>query len=391
MKTTPLQTGQLTAWQLGLLLVTGAVITNATIGDSLLVRRLGQELWVAWVLGLPLGALALWSLARLGARYPGRNLVEILLRLCGAAGYVLTGAFLAMFLAAMALSLREAAYLTLPMMPNTPPYVMITPWVLLAMYSSYVGIEVLARVNAFLLLAVDIPLGLLLSVALLPQHNLAYLSPVFVHRWSTLLATARFSAGSWGAMAALLMFTNIVADVRRMPRVALWVVLLVVVMGVGHDLGAVLTFGPAAGGFLWPSFEEVRVLEFGRFVERLDVLAIVLWVHGFWIEIAVLFQAVAVGLARLCGLRSYRSLIVPLGVLLLVLAFFPAPHADVDRWRRVVLNGWVMLVLGVLLPPLLLGWSHLREGRRARDRAGAPGGVVHGAGRVAGDGRLPLP
>ena len=70
------------------------------------------------------------------------------------------------------------------------------------------------------------------------------------------------------------------------------------------------------------------MLQLARVIANLDRLVVTLWTHGCPIEIAVFPPAASLTLGRLRGLRSHRTLLPWLGVVILVASYFTGvPHA----------------------------------------------------------------
>lgn len=160
---------------------------------------------------------------------------------------------------------------------------------------------------------------------------------------------------------------------------------LIVVMALGHGLGPVLTFGSSVGEYEWPAYEQVRSILLGRFVQNLDWVAVILWTHGFLIEVAVFVYAAALTLAKLFGLRSQRPLVPVLGALAVAASLLVGETQRVLLLERWFLDAYGFVVLGWVVPLSLLGISYLKGrgrglgrrpplGRDASPIAGLPAG-----------------
>lgn len=377
--------GRTGVWQLVLLLVTIAAIEDSTVIDHLLAHGVGQDAWLSIVLAAPLVVVGLWPIVALGRRYPGKDLMGMLRASLGPLAYPVALVYAGAFVADSAISLRAFGVLgrLLGFMELTPYTAIVLPLAVLAVYACVLGIEVLARVNAFLLLAVDIPLGLALTVLSANHQHLARALPVLAHglmpvAWGTWLIVGKF-----GAFALLLVFLPLVADQHRVRlRGALVLgVLGVAVMALGHTMGAVLTFDSSVHTVMWPTYSQLRSIEMARFISNLDWLGVVLWTHGFLVETAAFLYGASLLLASLAGTPSYRPFVLPLGAVAFTLSYFAGRTEQAMFDLRWGLDAFVFVLLAWVIPPLLLGVTWLRQRRGAGPaRAGA------GSHRPAGSG-----
>jgi spore germination protein KB len=368
----PADGGRISAWQLALILVTVMAIQDSTSLDHWLAWRVGNDLWISLLLAAPCAVAGVLLLTALADRHPGSDLAEILLRTAGPLAYPLGLAYAGLFLADAFLSAREFGTLSrlLSFMNLTPYLVFAAGLVTVAVYGAWLGIEVLARVNAAFLLFVDIPLGVLLAGLSINHQSIARLLPILADgpapvMWGTWLIVAKF-----GEFVVLLVFLPLVAEGRAQARrISVWAVLLVTVMALGHTVGAVLTFGPAVRSIEWPTYSQVRSIVVARFIANLDWVAVILWVHGFVIEVATFIYAAALMLAKLFRARSQRGFILPLGAVTLVASRLTGrtePAVLLYRWW---LDGYGFMAMGWLLPLLLLCVTLLRgQGTRRSER-----------------------
>lgn len=78
--------------------------------------------------------------------------------------------------------------------------------------------------------------------------------------------------------------------------------------------------GVTAGIQTYPSFEAVRLIDIAHILTRLEILiAINLLTMGF-LRISVFFYGTVLGIAQLLDLRSYRLLVFPVGILMIILS-----------------------------------------------------------------------
>ncbi len=359
----PADPGRISAWQLALLITSILAVEDSTTLDHWLSWRVGIDAWSAILVALPIALLGVWMLFGLADRYPDRDLVEILRRTVGPLAYPLGVLCAALFLTDAVLSLREFGTLAqlLSFMNLTPYWVFAAGLAGVALYGGWLGIEVLARVNAATFLFVEVPFGILLTLFSMNHQRYDRLLPVLVHGVRPVLWGAWLVIGQFGDLLLLLVFLPLVTEGRgHARRVGVWTVLLVALIMLGHSVGPALTFGSSVRKVQWPLYSQIRSVVLARFIANLDWWAVILWTHGFLIEVSLFVYAAALTLAKLFGARSHRPFLPALGGAVFVASLFiwrTQPAMLFQRWR---LAAYGFTALGWGLPLLLFAVSLLR-------------------------------
>lgn len=361
--------GRISIWQLAFLLIIIPAIEDSTAIDHWLALRVGVDGWLSVLLAVPVILLGVALLVALADRFPQQDLAGILLRVLGPLAYPVGILYTALFLADAALSLREFGLLGRleGFMSYTPYTVFAICLILVATYGAWLGMEVVARINAAILLFAELPLGVMLALFAVNHQKLVRLLPILANGLQPVLWGAWLVAGKFGELVLMLVFLPLVAKGRANARgVMLWAVVLTTFMALGHELGPVLTFGASVRTIEWPDYSQVRAIALARFIANLDWLVVTMWTHGFLIEVIVFMYAAALTLARLFGMRSHRALIPVLAAVVLVATYFSGRTQDAVLFNRWLLDAYGFVGLGWVLPALLLGISLVRgQGTRS--------------------------
>lgn len=358
--------GRISAWQLALLLITIPAIQDGTAVNHWLASRVGNDQWISILIAIPFALAGIVALVALGNRHPNRGLADIMLRLVGPLAYPLGLFYAALFLADATLTLRQFGTLSrlLSFMNLTPYMVFAVALMVPVVWGAWLGIEVLARVNALVLLCVDIPLGAILTGLSVNHWRLARVQPILAHGMDPVLWGTWLVIGKFGELVLLLVFLPLVAEGRsRAKATNLWGVLLISAMALAQCMGPVLAFGPSVNRIQWPWYSQIRSIVTARFIENLDWFAVILWVHGFLVEISTFMYASALILARLFGVRGHRAFIPPLGVVILAASFFVGRTQPSLLYQWWMLDAYGFVGFGWILPLMLLGVSLLRTDR----------------------------
>jgi len=265
---------QISRYQLILILLwtvlgTGIVTMPATIAQFTL-----RDAWIAGF-GLLLGAAicALVALAHVRL-FPGRTLTQAATDVLGPAlGRVYGIWYLVYGFVAIATIGREmGAFIGISVLPNTPDFLITAMAFAVSMYLSYLGIEVVGRVNEFIM-----PLAIIVAPILFGLAARLFDSSPF-HPFLGDPLTAAWRAAVVPTFAYGLEFSIALQWVPalRTPRTLPWDILIagaisacvlsaLVVLTVG-------VLGDPTRYLNYPVLELVRSIRQGKFVERLDTL-----------------------------------------------------------------------------------------------------------------------
>lgn len=335
------------------------LVIGFVIGSSLVLppaTGLKQDGWIAIIIGLAEGMLVLWLLTSLSRRFPGRTLVEISREVFGRyLGTVVAVLYVWFFFHLGSLVIGNFGdFFAAALMVETPVVVFALTLTLLCGYAVAHGLEVVARCSQ-VLVPITFFTVLTTIVLLYNQYDFTHLLPLFESPWTQIVWGAHGAAVfPFAETVAFFMLVPFVNKEKQAPKaIAIGLLLggLILLLGVLRNR-AVL--GPSGNISTYPSFHAVRMIEVGRFLTRVEVIvAINLQLMGF-IKISVLYLAAVIGLAQILGLKSYRSIVVPIGLLLVVLSI--RNFSSVAENIETVQIGWPIYapIFEMLLPLITL-------------------------------------
>ncbi|TDA64047.1 MAG: hypothetical protein D9V47_14420 [Clostridia bacterium] len=295
----------------------------------LLLQAAKHDFWLALLLAVALDLTIGGLLFFLGRRYPGRDLFAYAEEILGRVGGKIAGVIYSLFfLEVCVLETRSFGEFLLVMMPETPLVVFVGILVLLAAYATYLGLEVIGRAGELvllLLLLVTIGIPLLAS----PKMDLGYLLPLYQTPFRDVLRAGLTVTAFYGVclmMGVLMAYLNLPQHALKTKAAAVSLAGLLMAAGYAAALGL---FGPQVifPGLRYISYQVTRLISIRGFFERLDALAMILWFAGAFIAVSVLFYCGALGLARVASLKSYRPLVILLGVAVAALAVYQFPDS----------------------------------------------------------------
>lgn len=350
-----LDPGKISPWQLLLILIVVVIATADIFLPSVVAQQSGRDSWVAVIIATALGLVIASVVLALSLRFPKQNLIEICHTVLGkwlgwavALSIVLFFIFFGIKTIGQSGLVIKTAFLT-----DTPLIVLNGLMVLIIAYAVYYGLETIARLCEIL-----VPIGLLsvilVGVLVLPVVDFGRFLPVLDEGMGIVL-TGSVRLSSWLAEVFVIMM---LMPHLNQPRQAVKIVALAVgSLGVFMMVGvmAIGMFGAelvAIGTF--PALHMIRVIAIVEFLDHLDSIIITIWMAGVFLKGSIILYFCCIGLAQLCGAKSYRPLIIPTGIIIAIGA--SQWFHDVSYMKDYLASAWPAqsLTIEFLIPLLLL-------------------------------------
>lgn len=326
--------------------------------------------WVIPVIQTGIGLGGLLLLVAVLNKYPGRDLVEIGEELAGPYVNLLFALYyLVVFVFGAGMTLREISEQVVSgFLPDTPISLVVLAFVSGTAVVSYLGIEAVARTARFLL-GVMVVTAMALVLLTIPLWQFDAFYPLWGGGLWKLLAGALKNTGVF----VQILLLGIICPFLPVKQVKQIGVRGVVVAGFFlflYVLAPLLIFDyPSVTELSLPSFEMARIINIGRFGQRMEVVFLPVWVFGNMIYLSISLYAGAAVLARLCRLRDYRPFVLSVAVLTTTVAFVPQNMLQAAYWNHRLLNRYSFVILVAILVMLLLV-ARLKNKGGARNEQG---------------------
>lgn len=355
-KITPLQ-----ALMLGISSIT---VTGHLLFIPVIINHSGRDSWIALLLAtVPSIALG-FLVAALTVRYPGQTLVEYSQAIMGKwLGKCIALLFILYFFHDASLSIRGfGEFFTTAVTPRTPIMVYMVCIVLLSVYAVRNGLEVMARTNqAFLILMMII--GVVASVITHKDKDYHNFLPILEHGMKPIFTGMVTITSLFSTIFVLSMIFPFINHTDKLRRSSMITMIVLVLMFLGPLTGIVAIYGAErAMGLYFPSFQTLRDIEVGQ-LQRLDIVGIMLWSMGSYAKISTFLFATIVGVAQIFNLKEYKSLAVPIGLLVIIVSLINSESLiDVYRFFSDTYP-YYSVFFGLVLPLMLLTTSLIRKSR----------------------------
>lgn len=344
-----------------------------------------EDSWIAILLAVIPVTLALWVIVSVSRLFPGAPLSEAIEARAGKLVGSIVNLFLAgYFLLEAAMSLWELdEVLVTTVLVRTPPVAVSAAMAIVVTAAVRQGIEPIAR-TAIVLAAGGILGGGLLSLLLLPDVRLDRLLPVFPIDPGRILSSVIYHASLSDLLivaAFLLPYTAVRPGELRLlystPAIAHGIIAAAMLLVI-----AVLSF-PVADSLNFEYLSLIREVTLGRFLERFDPLVLTAWTVLAYLRVSAFMLCALISLSTVLGLRDYRPLSIPMGIILVTLSLVVF-DTFAAREFYVTGGGLVLNLLVCYFLPLML-WLFFRATKGPGRPAAANPSASASAPRDGGD------
>lgn len=115
---------------------------------------------------------------------------------------------------------------------------------------------------------------------------------------------------------------------------------------------------------MYPSYALAKKISIGAFLERVEVLMAGIWFITIFIKLTVCMYATVVCLSQVLKLNSYRPLVTPVGMIVIVFSIVMYPSTP--YFLNFAKKTWLFYSFthGAVLPLILLAAARIRKSRR---------------------------
>jgi spore germination protein KB len=314
----------------------------------------GRNAWISSILAALVGFYVLAIILRLQLMFPGISIFKIAeLSLGRIPGKILSSIYLWVVWVISLFYLSDLLSLLRLLFPLLPAFSLRTIIVLTAAYCIYKGVTNIARLAELVIGFVIF----LLAVAFLAPLSIADFSNLLpvLSEWHT-MAGAAFYGADWpfAEVAVFALLLPLVNDLPNGFRKIIWWYLAAAVVMTLRTVLVLAVLGPeVSGAASVPLYLVFRLVEVQNF-QRIELFFFSLWFTTAVIAGLVYYLGVVLGLKELFGLKNYRSLTLPVGLLIVTMSIYMIRS---DMYFVQVLNAnsfLLFLPINLLYPTIVL-------------------------------------
>ena len=239
-------------------------------------------------------------------------------------------------------------------MPETPQILIACFLILLAIWAVASGVENMGRI-AKLTFPILTTFVLITVAVSMKDMNFSNIKPVMSTNISTLISSS-FSifALPFGELVIFMTLFPWVKSKSSPTKIYLKSVGIATAIFIIANLRNLLILGATSSGmFYFASYQAVSVISIGEFFNRVEVLIGASVLLAGFIKVCVFLFASSIGLAKVCNVKDYKTMIVPCGLIILTLATFIFSNTEeMMTWGTT--HQFYVIPFEVLLPIILL-------------------------------------
>ncbi|MFC0271741.1 endospore germination permease [Metabacillus herbersteinensis] len=347
------------------------VIIGFEIGNAM-IYGLGadakQDAWLTILIGMFCGLILMLIYTKLSEFYPGDTLIQMIPKIVGKyLAFPIILIYISYFSLLASTACRDFGELIVSsILIETPIAVVIGSFMVLMIYCLRGGVETFGRMGEIIfpvyIIALIVIWILLLSVEVFSLDNLTpvlgngvkpVLKDVFPYRLTF----------PFGETIIITMFFPFLNKKQNARKVGIAVILIGGILLTFNSIMNLSVLGPEIYSInFFPLFRVTRMVSIADFLERFDVLIILLMVAGVFFKVGGWTFGAALGIAELFKLRQYRSVLLALGTIIPSLSLlYTTNFVTHVGFSREFITIYLHIPLQIIVPILLLCVAFIRN------------------------------
>ena len=340
-----------------------AIIINAVYAKAIgltqgtMAREIGNDIWISTIIATLLSILLIWAIVVIIKRFPSGDIMDQSKALLGGWFSKFISLFLFIFFLCSygVIMITYVYHLMDYFLPESPAYVFIIIAFFVGAYGAFYGIEVIGRlalIGVFSVLALNI----LLMLGSLSKFDVYELLPTFQSGVTSTIWASRHHIADWAMVA---MTVAVILPYVRSPKewtrsstagflfggafIVMWPILEVGVLS-----------SEVTAQYIVSCMQMARSAKIGQFIHRYEMIMIAFFAISILTQIMMCFLCASTVASKLFGLKDYRPMILPVGLILSGFGFWIV--FDHHRAMELLETSWVYVALSISIgiPVLLL-------------------------------------
>lgn len=299
-----------------------------------------KDIWLANILAVTFAIIMGIVLSHIQSIFPEKDLFDIMMICYGKFfGGILALLFIWFaFHEATLVALNMQTFIVETTIQETPYIMIMIPFIFLCLWGAKQGIELLGRWSS-LFVVLFIGFIVFIVILLIPEMDFSNIQPVLYNGIKPVLsgtfAAFTFPFGEIMVFPAFLYNFKTKKSSKRIYTIGLIISGIVVITS---SLATVLVLGVDFAMIQYfPTYIAVKEISIGDTLQRIEVLAALIFLFGAFLKISVLILAACKGLSKLFRVSEYRFLVVPIGLHMLNLSQLEFPG-------RIAFSSWIFAI-----------------------------------------------
>lgn len=322
-----MEKGRISALQMAIMMYLTILPTAILLVPQITSYHAGRDMWMPPIWASIIRFLTVFIAYRLSMFYPNETMIQYSTRILGLVpGKIIGAIFLFFYLHANGIIIREyAEFVVGAYLPETPLGVVMGIMILSCTFAVHGGVEVVARL-AQMILPVAILLFILIIFLLLPEVEIFNMLPI-MEKGITPSVKGAFILQGWFSEFFLIAFILPYLKDRdkgmKWGMISVFAVMLTMLV---TNFAVLFVLGDISASMIYPVMSAVQYISIADFLEHLEAIVMAIWVAGAFLKISVFCYVITLGTVQWLHISDYRPIVFPVGLLLMVFAFWSAPN-----------------------------------------------------------------
>ncbi|NJD01960.1 MAG: spore gernimation protein [Ruminiclostridium sp.] len=336
-------------------------------------RKMAEEAGNAgWMLAIYICILAFagfYIVAKLYRKFEGKDLLDIGEHIGGSMGRVAVGSIIIAFLLyIVSIYVRTFSEdMKIVALTVSPISYVTTFFIVCMVIGAWLGIEAIARYHAIVVPVIAAGY-LLIIIGVAPFIEFSNLLPIFGNGAKSIFVDGALKTGIFTELIVLFLLAPFLKSRKRFESSGYTALAISSVLLVTAALVylAVIPY-PGAGEKILPIYHLARMINYGRFFQRLESVFVLIWATAGLMYVTVGLYLIAYLFKKTFGLKYHKPLIFPFAVIIFTLSLLPENLIQSNLLETEIIRewGWILVfVMPMLL--LLVGGLIKRKVKRAQ-------------------------
>lgn len=322
-----------------------------------------QSAWLVPFIGGIFAFPALLIAVKLGLRFPRLTFTEYMPLIAGKFGGKILSALYTLFLVALNIIIvRETSeLLTMTSLFETPMIVVNLFLVLICGYISQKGIEVIVRMNQFILPLFTLAY-LLAFILPLPKADSGNLLPLLEEGITPVIRNIGIPALYYSETAVLLMLIPFINKPQETLKKGSYAVMATIFFMTFGSLSVLVMIGPEmTGKMIFPLWFVAKGIEYGNYIQRVETILLPLWLTGIMIKSSLFINITVLAATQTISRKHPKLIAVFIGLVVFGGATFAFPNTMV--LLELLTTYWppLAVLFQIMLPFLVLVLAVIRK------------------------------
>lgn len=316
------ETKKISQRQIIYLLIITIASTALLFLPSLIYEEAKQDGWLSIVLMTIYGIAVAYIITSLGIVFKDKTIIQYSEIIAGRVlGKLLGLAYIIYFIHINSLTVREFGdFMTLFYM-ETPVLFFVLALIIASAYAVYHGLEIFTRINEVYFY---IFISIIIAIIVLNFMDMDFkqLTPVLADGLMPVAKAAYHQIFWFSEIIVIAMLIPSLRSTQTVRRATIISIVLIGTLALFLFIGIVAIFGAQTSRYIYPLFMFVRYISVADFIERTDTFFFITWVSNALIKTTLLYYCTVLAISQWLGLKDYKPLIIPIGLVLIYLPFF---------------------------------------------------------------------